>query len=146
MLFRSDGSPEAPSGEPYWEISGQLLTRAGAVSGPRALFALDTGARRSLVSLGYAADVPGAVLGRAAGVLAHGGSLTSARSLRGMRLGFQGAEVPAEVATDLALQGRLSGVEVSGFLGLDLLSSARLVVDTRSRRVLLDTRFRRSNR
>ncbi len=138
-----DVSPSEPSGEPYWEVSGQLLLGSGARLGPQGLFVLDTGAARTLVSAGYAADVPGAILGKGAPVRGYGGRLESARSVRGIVLGFQGAEVPAEVAADLALQSRLSGVEVSGFLGLDLLSSARVVVDTRSRRIRLDRRASR---
>jgi len=138
-----DAPPENPAGQPYWEISGQLLSRAGAPSGRRGLFALDTGAARSVVSLAFVSEVPGASVGRTAAVRGYGGRLGGARSVRGMILGFQGAQISADLATDLALQSRLSGVEISGFLGLDLLSSARLVVDTRWRRVLLETATRR---
>jgi hypothetical protein len=43
-------------------------------------------------------------------------------------------------AVDLSLRSRLSGVEVSGYLGLDLLEGARIVVDTGAHRVEVFTR------
>ena len=112
---------------------------AGTSSGPRGLFLIDTGALRTLVALEYAADVPGAKLGSPASVRGYGGKLQSARGVRGIRLGFQGAAAPADglAAADLKLQSRLSGVEVSGFLGLDMLSGTRVVINTHARRVRL---------
>ncbi len=125
------------AGEPYWQIAGQLLVQAGTTSGAPGLFVLDTGAGRTVLSLGYAGEVSGGSLGGPASVRGFGGTLEGARSVRGIRLGFQGAETPPSglVAADFSLQSRLAGVEVSGFLGLDLLSGRRVVIDTRARRV-----------
>ena len=37
--------------------------------------------------------------------------------------------------SDLTQRSRLGGVEISGFLGMDLLDGTTIVVDTRARRV-----------
>ena len=54
-------------------------------------------------------------------------------------MGFQGlasdsSQLPA---IDLSLRSRLTGAEISGYLGLDLLERSRILVDTRTRRISL---------
>ena len=70
----------------------------------------------------------------------YGGAVRDARSLRGMRLGFGGKEVPGERigATDLSMRSRMAGVEVSGYLGLDLWNGSRVVLDTRTQMVRIE--------
>jgi hypothetical protein len=41
-------------------------------------------------------------------------------------------------ATDLTLRSRLGGVQLSGYLGLDLLGGKRLVIDTEMRRLRVE--------
>jgi hypothetical protein len=60
-----------------------------------------------------------------------------ARTVRGLRLGFQSLRTEAQAlpVADLSTRSQLSGVEVSGYVGLDLLEGNRLILDTRARRV-----------
>jgi len=131
--------PSAPmaEGEPYWDVGGQLLVRADTEGGPSGLFLLDTGAVRSMLDTKFAASVPGSRVVSEAGVRTYGGNVAGATAIRGVILHFRGLSGPAGVlhAADLTQRSRLGGVEVSGFLGMDLLDGKRLVIDTRARRV-----------
>lgn len=129
--------PDGASGDPYWNVSGQLLVEATTRSGSRGLFLFDTGASASLLSLAFAGEEPGARLGDPFSVRAYGGPLRDARSVQGVRLRFQALEGGGTpmVASDLTPRSRIGGVEVSGYLGLDLLDRTRIVIDTRARRV-----------
>ncbi len=135
-----DGPVGDRAGEPYWTVAGQLLVEASAVGAPNGLFLFDTGAARSLVSSGYVTAIPGAALGRAAEIRGYGGAVRGAREARGVRVEFQSLRTPdAPIpAVDLSLRSRMGGVEVAGYLGLDLLSEARITIDTRARRVVVD--------
>jgi len=54
-----------------------------------------------------------------------------------VKVGFEGLVSAASrlPTVDLALRSRLTGVEISGYLGLDLLDGSCVRIDTRTRRV-----------
>jgi hypothetical protein len=127
------------AGTPYWDVSGQMLVRAAAIPSPEGLFLFDTGATRSMVSRSFVKSVPGAEVADAAGIRTYGGKVAGAATVRGVKLRFQdvsGADGPV-YTSDLTQRSRLGGVEISGFLGMDLLDSMTIVVDTRARKVAL---------
>jgi hypothetical protein len=139
-----DAPAEAPAGSPYWNVSGQLLVEGEAGGSASGLFMLDTGAARSQVSFTLARSIPKTSFGPEAPVRGYGGSMTGTRTVRGIRLAFPGI-VPEDrelIAADLTMRSRLGGVELSGLLGLDLLDGARIVVDTKSRRLEVARRAR----
>jgi hypothetical protein len=130
---------EPLDGEPYWTVSGQVLVRAGADGGGPGLFLLDTGAMRSLVSLDYASAVEGATLRESAELRGLGGAYEGARSVDGMRLAFQELEGEGSLtAVDTSTRSRMTGVEISGYLGLEVLRRGRLVIDTRHQRIRVE--------
>jgi predicted aspartyl protease len=125
-------------GSPYWEVEGQMLVEAETAGGARGLFLLDTGATSSVLSEGFAAHDPASRLGDPAPVRAFGGPLKGSRSLRGVTVRFQGLETRSGStlrAADLTQRSRLGGVEVAGFLGLDILDRTTITVASRARRV-----------
>ncbi len=132
-----DAPPDDAAGTRYWTIAGQMLVAAGAVRGPDGLFLLDTGASLSILDLDYAGTVPGVELREGAAVHGYGGLVAGAAVARGARLTFQGFDTGGGDlrAVDLSLRSRLGGVQLAGYLGLDLLGGKRLVVDTTRRRV-----------
>jgi len=126
-----------PAGAPYWDVGGQMLVLASAVPGPEGLFLFDTGATRSMIARSFADRVQGAQVERAAAVRTYGGNVAGASAVHGVKLRFlalEGRGGPV-YASDLTQRSRLGGVEVSGFLGMDLLDATTIVVDTRARRV-----------
>jgi len=126
-----------PAGAPYWDVAGQMLVSASAAAGPQGLFLFDTGAARSMIARSFVERVPGAQVEGAAGVRTYGGNVAGASLVRGMRLRFldlESAEGPL-YTSDLTQRSRLGGVEVSGFLGMDLLDGTTIVVDTRGQKV-----------
>jgi hypothetical protein len=124
-------------GAPYWDVAGQMLVHAEAVGGPGGLFLFDTGATRSMLDAHFVASVPGATVVSAAGVRTYGGNVAGASAVRGAALRFLGLTGGAGTvhASDLTQRSRLGGVEVAGFLGMDVLDGTRIVVDTGARRV-----------
>jgi len=130
---------EQTAGGPYWEVSGQLLVRATTSAGDGGLFLLDTGATRTCVSLDLAERSPAARIGRPVQVEGYGGTLAGARVVYGLSVELDGRATPGTTvnATDLTVQSRLGGVEISGQVGLDLLAGRRIAIDTRSRRVAI---------
>ena len=146
VLERAEGgdsgegeTPGQTAGEPWWDVGGQMLVEAGARGAPQGLFMLDTGASASLLSTAYAASCPRASVGEPTGVRGFGGTLRDARSVRGVLLILQGLEAPPSVmtASDLTSRSRLGGVEIAGFIGLDLLDRSIVAIDTRSHRVIV---------
>ena len=124
----------APEGSvSYWEVGGQMLVEVSAGEGRRGLFLFDTGASRSFLSLAFAGPVGDA----RAEVRTYGGAVEGARRVLGVTLLFPGLPPSGKPknAGDLTRRSRLSGVEVSGFLGLDVLDGAIVVIDTKARRV-----------
>lgn len=132
---RGGGSAEAAS--PYWTLSGQMLVRAAANDRYAGLFLFDTGATMTLLSSAFASGIEGADFREPARVLGFGGEQRGARYVRGVRVGLMGRDgAEGSLPTvDLSLRSRLSGVEISGYVGLDLLDRTRIRIDTRSRRV-----------
>jgi predicted aspartyl protease len=127
-----------PSGEPYWSVGGQMLVRAAAKGAPDGgLFLFDTGATRSMVAASYAATIPDASETNAATVRTYGGNVAGAVSMRGVTLVFSGASATSDVVnrSDLTHRSRLGGVEVSGFLGLDVLEGTVIRIDTTRQRL-----------
>jgi hypothetical protein len=130
-------SPAALSaGSPYWSVESQMLVEAASADGRTGLFLFDTGATASLLSLDFA-DAARAWIGGENNARGYGGVLRDAREVRGVKLRFQGLETSGApmTASDLAQRSRLGGVEVSGYLGLDLLARSLVTVDTVARRV-----------
>jgi hypothetical protein len=126
-----------PAGVPYWDVAGQLLVSASAAAGPQGLFLFDTGATRSMIGRSFVDRVPGAQIEGAAGVRTYGGRVAGASAVRGVRLRFLDVESPdgPVYTSDLTQRSRLGGVEVSGFLGMDLLDGTTIVVDTRGQKI-----------
>lgn len=122
---------ERTSGEPYWNVSGQMLVRARAAGGPAGLFLFDTGASRSVVSHRFAKQTAGASSSGKASVRGYGGDVEGARTVRGVTLGLHGVQGSGGplAAVDFDLRSRMGGTEVSGFAGLDLLAGQRWVID-----------------
>jgi tetratricopeptide (TPR) repeat protein len=140
-LILERSSAASDGGTPYWSVSGQMLVRAATSAGGGGLFLFDTGATSTTVSLDLARHSSGATLGQRLEVQGFGGNLESAREVHGLRVEFQElvTEGPTVNAADLSVRSRLGRVEISGFIGLDLLAGRRIVVDTRVRRVEVTT-------
>jgi hypothetical protein len=126
----------AVSGTPYWTVEGQMLARAELNGEPAGLFLFDTGSTRTVVGAGTAARIAGARPGRPATIHGFGGILEGARELHGVRVDFCGSSSSGTLnAVDLSVRSRLAAVEIGGFVGLDMLASSRIVVDTVARRI-----------
>ena len=123
----------------YWTVMGQVLVQAKLGSEPPGLFLLDSGATRTLVAAEWAERLPEAKLGVPVSIHGFGGGMRGARTLNGVEVVFQGAGSGASAirAVDLSMRSRLAGVEIAGFLGLDFLGGARLVIDSVQRTVQL---------
>lgn len=134
LVLERDAEPI--DGAPYFEVAGQMLVEATAGETP-GLFLLDTGAARSVVSAALAETIPGARLGPATPVHTYGGAVSGARLASGIALAFQTlpSHVKPKTASDLTQRSRLGGVEVAGFVGLDVLAGHLIVVDTVRRKV-----------
>lgn len=126
-----------PAGSPYWTLSGQLLVEAQTGGSEPGLFLFDTGAATTLVSTGLVTSLPETELGPASSVVTFGGAVEGARVARGVRLSFSGLDSAGGPmnAADLSQRSRLGGIEISGYLGLDLLGGSTIVVDTKARRI-----------
>lgn len=135
LLLEPSSSSE--SGAAYWEVGGQILVRADAQGGAGGLFLLDTGATRTMLDRAFASGLVGASTGASAAVRTYGGDVAGASIVRGVSLKFLDAAAGRDVfnCSDLTQRSRLGGVQVSGFLGLDLLDGRKIVVDTVARRV-----------
>ena len=79
----------------------------------------------------------GASQGDAVRIHGFGGVLEGTRVLQGVEVGFQGLRTGSRDlrVIDLSMRSRMGGVEVSGFLGLDILGEARIEIDTVARRI-----------
>jgi len=101
------------------------------------LLLFDSGATHSAVDRSTAERLPGARLGGAVGVQGFGGRIEGARHVQGIEVVFQELRTGTGPlnALDLSTRSRLGGVELSGFVGLDLLSGRRIVIDTVTRRI-----------
>ena len=129
--------PETEDGLPYWVVSGQMLVEVETSTGHRGLFLFDTGATRSTLSLDFAERIPEARIGDRVTVWGYGGQFRETRAITGVGLIFEGRESSSERlnGVDLSLQSRVSGVEISGLLGLDMLADRTIELDTRTQRI-----------
>jgi len=128
-----------PLGDRYWVIMGQAVIRVRSAGGPAGLFLLDTGANHTILDLSFAGEIEGATIGDLSRVHGYGGARQGARTVDGAVVGFQGLQSDGRRmnAVDLSMRSRMGGVEISGFMGLDLLDGARITIDTVTRRVLI---------
>jgi hypothetical protein len=135
-----DLTDERIEGASYWTVAGQMLVRTGSRDGETSMFLFDTGATTSVLDVDYAERAPGAELHEGASLRGYGGAIGHALVVRGTRLTFQGFDTGdgSLRATDLSLRSHLGGVQLGGFLGLDLLGGRRLVVDTVARTVRVE--------
>jgi hypothetical protein len=130
--------PTEPAGEPYWSVGGQMLVRATAAGAAEdGLFLFDTGASRSMIATSYASMIPSAAASGPATVRTYGGNVSGADALRGVTLRFLAASSRGEPVhrSDLTRRSRLGGVEIAGFLGLDVLDGTIVRIDTSRQRV-----------
>jgi tetratricopeptide (TPR) repeat protein len=127
---------ESADGDPYWTVEGQWLVK-GRMGDAPGLWLLDTGATFSMPDRAKAERVPGARLGSDVSVHGFGGRIAGARRVEGIEVTFQGLASGTKpmTAIDLSTRSRLGGVELWGFIGLDLLDGKRIVIDTVSRRM-----------
>ena len=133
-----DPPGELAEGTPYWNVEGQLLVRARGGESAEGLFLFDTGATQSMIDTRLAGTIPGAALDRPAEIRTYGGNVAGATFVRGASLSFQGLHRAGTFhAADLTMRSRLGGVEVSGYLGLDLLSGCSVVLDPKTHRVVV---------
>lgn len=136
MILEPSG--DLPQGTPYWNVEGQLLVRARGGESADGLFLFDTGATQSMIDTKLAATIPGAAVDKPAEIRTYGGNVQGATMVRGASLAFQTLHRSGVFnAADLTMRSRLGGVEVSGYLGLDLLSGCTIVLDTGSHRVVV---------
>lgn len=126
-------------GDPYWTVEGQMLVRAKLNDSSSGLFLFDTGATRTAVDSGVVGRLEGARLGPASVVHGFGGQVRGSRRLDGVEVAFQSLSSGGDAlnAMDFSTRSRLAGVQVSGFLGLDLLDKTRVVIDTVTRRIAI---------
>jgi tetratricopeptide (TPR) repeat protein len=125
-------TPAAPlDGEHYWIVAGQILVQARAEGEAPGLFLFDTGAGHSLLAASYVARLEQVQVGPATGVSGLGGRYGDALVVHGAGLRFQELSGSGALATvDLSLRSRSTGVEISGYLGLEVLDGARIILDT----------------
>ena len=125
------------TGTPYWDVAGQMLVGASTSPGPEGLFLFDTGATRSMLARSLVDRIPGASIEGSAGIRTYGGNVAGASAVRGVKLRFLDVSSTGGpmYTSDLTQRSRLGGVEVSGFLGMDLLDGTTIVVDTRGRKL-----------
>ncbi len=135
--LRLERDAEALQGEPYYTVAGQLLVRAQTSGGGAGLFLLDSGSTRTLVAEALLAEIGGARIGPRVELPAYGGARRGARALEGFEVRFCGHSSGASglAAVALSLPSEVGGVEVSGFVGLDLLDGQEIVIDTVRRTV-----------
>jgi len=134
-----DQKTSAEQGSPYYSVGGQMLVRAEADAGRSGLFLFDTGATHTLVADAFVEGYAGARSAGPAEVSAFGGLRENVRVLEGFEVRFQHASTAGRPirAVDLGLRSAVGGVEIAGFLGLDVLGGQRIEIDTVARRVRL---------
>lgn len=138
--FVAERATETMDGAPYWFVGGQMLAKAGIPDGNQGLFLFDTGASRSVLSDRFVASLPGAAPAGPAAVRGFGGEIPGARRVRGVQLRFGDFTSAPQIlsAFDMDMRSRLGGVEISGFLGLDLLAGRIVIIDTRDQKIRLE--------
>jgi hypothetical protein len=127
-------------GEPYWMLSGQMLVRAEIPGAESGLFLFDTGAGTTVLAASLVERLEQARLGEPIRLRGFGGEVEGARAVGGVEVRFAAGgtgETPLGVI-DLSERSRVGGVELSGFLGRDLMEGSSLVIDTVARRIRVE--------
>lgn len=126
-------------GTPYYTVDGQILVSATTSAGEGGLFLFDTGSTSTLVSEHLAARLAGAEFGEQVEIRAFGGARRGSRELRGVEVQFQGQRSGTRPlrAVDLSVRSQVGGVEIVGFVGLDMLDGRRIEIDTLARTLAL---------
>jgi tetratricopeptide (TPR) repeat protein len=120
-----------------FDVEGQLLVGASLRRGGErreALLLLDTGADRSVLDARAASELGPVPGGAGTGsVRTYGGRTAATGSMSGLAFEVGALQATNRAATviDLGWRGRLSGIAVDGYLGLDLMKGKRLVLDLR---------------
>jgi hypothetical protein len=114
-------------------LTGHHLVEA-ELNGKPALFVVDTGANATVVHAPYAAEFGLAKGGGAAGAIGLGGSIKASQvGIRSLRIGGMDIRRPRVLTTDLSqvtkLLGPLSGGQITGIVGQDVLKEHRAVID-----------------
>ncbi len=139
-LTRIADDGASPEGEPFWMFSGQMLVRAATAGGPPGLFLFDTGASWSILSRDYAARLDGVRHEPTSDLRGFGGKVADASIVAGAEVRFGGLTSGSGGlrSFDMSVRSDVGGVEVSGFIGLDLLDEVRVTIDTVSQRVVVE--------
>ena len=140
VLTRTDESSSDPAGEPFWMVSGQMLVNATAGNGRPGLFLFDTGATWSILSKHFAALLADVRSEPTAGLRGFGGMVEGVSIVRGTAIRFGGLSCGENGlrSFDMSVRSEVGGVEVSGFIGLDLLNDVRITIDTVAQRVMVE--------
>jgi hypothetical protein len=141
LVLTLEGETESnTAGEPFWMVSGQMLVNATARSGVAGLFLFDTGATWTILSKRFAASLEGVRFEPTTGVRGFGGAVEDASIVSGTAIGFGGLSSGENAlrSFDMSVRSAVGGVEVSGFIGLDLLDEARITIDTVAQRVIVE--------
>jgi len=146
-LTRMDETGEGSGGEPFWMVSGQMLVQARADSGDPGLFLFDTGATWSILSSRYASTIAGVHSEPTTGVRGFGGSVEGASIVRGTAVRFAGRTSGESGlrSFDMSVRSAVGGVEVSGFIGLDVLDRVRITIDTVRQRIRVEAARKRGS-
>lgn len=140
ILTRAEDSSLDPVGEPFWMVSGQMLVNASARNGPAGLFLFDTGATWSILSRRFAASLEDVRFEPTVGLRGFGGTVEDASIVSGTAIHF--ADLTSGEnglrSFDMSVRSEVGGVEVSGFIGLDLLNGVRVTIDTVAQRVTVE--------
>ena len=147
VLTRTDDSSSDPASEPFWMVSGQMLVNASVRNGRPGLFLFDTGATWSILSKRFAALLADVRSEPTTGVRGFGGAVEGASIVSGTAVlfgGLAGGENGLR-SFDMSVRSEVGGVEVSGFIGLDLLTDVRITIDTVAQWVTVEPGRKRGN-
>lgn len=147
ILTRTNDSRSEPQGEPFWMLSGQMLVNATVRNGRPGLFLFDTGATWSILSKRFAASLEGLRSEPTAGLRGFGGAVEDVSIVRGTAVYFDGLDGGKNGlrSFDMSVRNGVGGVEVSGFIGLDLLNDVRITIDTVAQWVTVEPGRKRRN-
>jgi hypothetical protein len=145
LILERTITAEGEAGLPYWMISGQMLVDAQVAVGEPGKFLFDSGATWSILGSRYVASLEDAERRATNDVRGFGGRVQGAELVEGVQLQFAGldsGETPLR-SFDMSLRGAVGDVEISGFVGLDLLAGARIVIDTVTQQLWVEREAKR---
>ncbi len=126
------GDPPPAGAIQVWSIEGQPLVRVGFNGEASGLMMLDTGADRTVLALAAAERIQGIRRSRrSAPAWGYGGAIGQVEDVSGLALRIPPIDEDrvSAVGIDLSRRSRLSGVEISGYLGLDHLRRCIIVLE-----------------